>query len=111
MKSWEALKLLHEGKKVRLETWERGMYIILKNGVLCDEFGDAVDNPDWFFSSNREWEEVRDWIATGRFDNETRTFTWVKCPYCSTEIKKIVTQERLIQFDRYCPHCGEKILR
>lgn len=111
MKSWEALKLLHEGKKVRLEDWERGLYIVLKNGNLCDETGRAVDNPDWFFSSNREWEEVKDWIVTGKFGIETRDFVWVRCPYCSSEIRKTITSNRLVQFDRYCPYCGEKVTK
>ena len=108
MKSWEALKLLHEGKKVRLEAWERGLYVFIKNGNLCDELGCVVNNPDWFFSSNGEWEEAKEWINTGRFSTETREFVWVKCPYCSAEIRKIV-HNGLVQMDKYCRCCGKQV--
>lgn len=108
MKAWEALKLLHEGKKVRMEGWAPYSYIVLKNGNLCNEMGYAVDNPDWFFSSNREWEELKEWVHTEKRSTETREFMYVRCPYCSAEVEMTV-HNGLVKIYNYCPCCGKRV--
>lgn len=43
MKTWEALKALGDGKKVRLKYWENGRYIYrTESGRILDDTGDVV---------------------------------------------------------------------
>lgn len=53
MKLWEAIKLLEEGKKIRMINWEKDWYLCLdKQGYIVDEEGySPTININW-----QEWE-------------------------------------------------------
>ena len=112
METWEAMKLLQEGKKIRRQAWARGEYIHLINGVLLDEKNrdfDANYIKEMFFNSVSPWEEYKEGSQSWQNPHQVgQVMCWsYTCPYCEgTIIIPSVSKEYA-----YCLHCGKKVIK
>ena len=57
MNTIEAIKLLHEGKKVRKTNWEKGLYVYLENNKVL--FPDNSELKKLKLESCHVWEEYK----------------------------------------------------
>lgn len=107
MKLWSRL---NRGKRVRAKVWDSNRFIY-KSGknTLIDDSG-KLFYLDLQKLMDEEWEEAKAWIVTEKRSIEVREFAWVKCPYCSVELARVV-HNGLVQMYKYCPHCGAKVVK
>ena len=110
MKTWEALKALGEGKKVRLKYWGSGRYIYrTENGRILDNTEDIVFLNLTSEMIDGEWEvyekkTIDKWLNPTCY--EYGGFS-CECPVChkTTLITKTPEFPNLIY---YCMYCGTK---
>lgn len=104
MKTWEALKALEEGKKVRLKYWGCDRYIYkTEDGTILDNTEDIVFITLGTEIKDDNWEEYG-WNQT---EEKTKIVRQMRCPYCFTYSCREVTDVHFI----YCPHCGSKVIK
>ena len=61
MKTWEAIKALENGKKVRYESWEEGKYLYVSDNVIVWYNGLAID-PDTIMTLKDGWQIYIEYI-------------------------------------------------